>query len=224
MLSLLFKSLNKARKVHSTFHFVSKAKSSLHLFTNVARRDLFEKHSRRGKRKQRASTNLCDSINLKCVVGCSKNKTFCMGTYWNEKCGSRPPKKSRRVLCLYHCVSNLLNHLQHEASSLPNRRCPKKRLTSSPSCVAQPREILSNQKFLAQNLLSDVLVTQFQDLAPTKAFRLPLASAKAKGGSIKSWSRFDEPKSWWSLADSKRLVQLTLPVVVIRVDVTREFF
>lgn len=38
--------------------------------------------------------NLCDSIRLKYVVGCSKNKTFCMGTYWNEKVRITPTQKN----------------------------------------------------------------------------------------------------------------------------------
>ena len=60
--------------------------------------------------------NLCDSIKLKSSVGCSKYKTFCKAfLYGNNECADHAhPKKisALRLLCLYHCVSNLLNYLR----------------------------------------------------------------------------------------------------------------
>lgn len=73
--------------------FAALRTSSSSLSYTGRRTNVFEKR-RQPDNVRWTSINFCGSINLKYVVGCSKNKTFCMGTYWNEKCGSRPPKKN----------------------------------------------------------------------------------------------------------------------------------
>lgn len=69
----------------------------------------------KAKRKSRTFTNLCDAMKIKYVVGCSKNETCCMGTYWNKSADHAHPNISKKIssfqfLWVCYCLKNILSN------------------------------------------------------------------------------------------------------------------